>query len=244
VKKKVILTAVAVVVLCTVLVLRSHQAAAPSNKTNGNAATNTSNTTANSAAAFNKNLYATTDPASLWMVVNKATPLPSSYVPAGLTATTQGEVVRAETATALNKLVAAAKAGGNDMYVISGYRSYATQVTTYNNYVKTDGQAQADTYSARPGHSEHQTGLAVDLGNGTCDLEVCFGNTGAGKWLVAHAHEYGFIIRYPEGKQAITGYQYEPWHIRYVGTGLAAELHKNGQTMEEFFNVVPPKQPY
>jgi D-alanyl-D-alanine carboxypeptidase len=140
--------------------------------------------------------------------------------------------------------VAAAVKDGINLVMISGYRSYAAQVSTYNGYVAKDGKTAADTYSARPGHSEHQTGWAADLGNGTCDLEICFGDTKSGKWLATHAHEYGFIIRYPLGKEAITGYQYEPWHLRFVGLELSAELFKTGQTMEEFFGVVPAKQPY
>ncbi len=179
------------------------------------------------------------------MVVNKERVLPNSYMPADLT-NVLGEQMRADAAETLNKLLAAAKAEGINFKAISGYRSYNDQKITYNGFVKRDGQAKADTYSARAGHSEHQTGLAIDLGNsdGTCELQACFGQSAGGKWLAAHAHEHGFIIRYLEGKDEITGYQYEPWHLRYVGIDLATELYKSAQTLEEFFNIVPDKQPY
>jgi D-alanyl-D-alanine carboxypeptidase len=173
------------------------------------------------------------------VVVNKQNPLrPASFAPTDLTSIGNGQLARAETARSLTTLLQAAQTQGHTVYVLSGYRSYATQSAVYNNYVRNDGQANADTYSARPGHSEHQTGLAVDVGNGTCNLLACFGNTEAGKWLNSNAHRYGFIIRYPSGKQKTTGYQYEPWHLRYVGIELATEMQaKNIQTLEEFFGI-------
>jgi D-alanyl-D-alanine carboxypeptidase len=190
------------------------------------------------AASFDKNQFSLTTPSSIWMVVNKKRPLPGSYTPASLTAV-GGQQLRKEAADQLNVLLAAAKNSGQSMMVISGYRSYASQQNTYNSYVKRDGQAAADRYSARPGFSEHQTGLAADLGaaHGTCALEICFADTSEGKWLAAHAHEYGFIIRYIKDGESRTGYQYEPWHIRYVGKDLADQLHTSRQTMEEFFNL-------
>jgi len=123
----------------------------------------------------------------------------------------------------------------------SGYRSYAFQSDLYNGYVRTQGLATADRQSARPGYSEHQTGLAADLGGTSapgCNVAQCFANTIEGRWLADHAYEYGFIIRYPADKESITGYEYEPWHVRYVGVALAAEMHRRGiETLEEFFNV-------
>lgn len=141
-------------------------------------------------------------------------------------------------APALQEMVAAAKKDNVNLMLSSGYRSETLQTQFYNNYVAKDGQAAADRYSARPGTSEHQTGLAADMipTNDKCHLEVCFAQTAEGKWLAAHAHEYGFIIRYLDGKEAETTYQYEPWHIRYVGKELAAQLHTSGQTMEAFFD--------
>lgn len=185
---------------------------------------------------FDKNMYSLTEPSSIWVVVNKKRPLPSSYVPGDLTPVLGGQM-RTEAGNALKNLVNSAKNNGHDLSIISSYRSYNTQSSTYNGYVAQDGAAKADTYSARPGHSEHQSGLAVDLGNGVCNLEICFGDTSAGKWLASTAPNFGFIVRYPAGKDNITGYQYEPWHVRYVGVELAKELQKAGQTMEEFFNL-------
>ncbi len=192
-----------------------------------------------SSVVFNKSIYSTTSPASPWVIVNKSHPLtPLTYVPSNLTTTSSGQYVRADVATALTQLMQSSNRAGHRLYVLSGYRSYTTQVSVYNSYVQSDGQAKADTYSARPGYSEHQTGLAADIGTGACNLAICFGYSEAGKWLATHAYEFGFIIRYPADKTAVTGYQYEPWHVRYVGKALAAELHKKRiTTLEEFFGV-------
>ncbi len=187
---------------------------------------------------FDKNRYATDKPESPWVVINKVRPLPDKYVPAELT-TIRSAQMQALAAADLEKLMSAAAKDNVALRIISGYRSFETQQALYDGYVKKDGQAQADTYSARPGYSEHQTGLAADLGNGSghCDLDICFAATGGGQWLSANAHTYGFTIRYPEGKTPITGFQYEPWHIRYVGVDLANELRSKKQTLEEFFNL-------
>lgn len=183
--------------------------------------------------------FSTTEPSSIWVVVNKQHSLnPISYTPTDLVGIGNGQLARSDTATALSSLFAAAKANGTPIYSLSGYRSYATQSGLYNSYVQSDGQAAADTYSARPGYSEHQTGLAADVGTGTCDLNVCFGSTDAGKWIAANAYTYGFIVRYPADKTTITGYQYEPWHLRYVGVQLATQMHDKGiATLEEYFGV-------
>lgn len=187
---------------------------------------------------FDKKKYALNDPTSLWIIVNKSLPInPSSYMPDNLVTSSIGGQLRPEAAKALDVMVSDAKEMGVRLRVISSFRSYQAQKSVYEGYVAKDGQTAADTYSARPGTSEHQTGWAVDLGGNSCDLEICFANTTEGKWLAEHAHVYGFIIRYPEGKQSITGYQYEPWHIRYVGTDLALQLYLSKQTMEEFFGV-------
>ena len=153
------------------------------------------------------------------LLVNKKHPLPPSF--GGLDATA---------ATALGELQAAALLDGFSLPTLSGYRSYEYQGTLYNNYVAIDGQEIADTYSARPGFSEHQSGMAFDVGA----IDNNFGNTEAGIWLREHCHEYGFILRYPQGKEHITGYMYEPWHIRYVGVGSAREIHQRGITLEEY----------
>ena len=190
-------------------------------------------------AEFDKTKYSLSDPASPWVVVNKTRPLtPLSYTPSDLTAVGNNQQLRGDAAAALASLIAAAKTEGLNIEALSGYRSYDKQVVVYNNEVKNYGQAVADTESARPGYSEHQTGWAVDVGGGGCGIEDCFGNTAEGKWVAAHAHEYGFIVRYTAAKQSITGYRAEPWHIRYIGTELSLQLHATGvATLEEFFNL-------
>ena len=124
-----------------------------------------------------------------------------------------------------------AKALGLNIPLVSGYRSYETQEKLYNKYVKKDGEKKANTYSAKPGESEHQTGLAFDIGS----VDRSFANTIEAKWLAENAYLYGFIIRYPKDKEEITGYNYEPWHLRYVGQELAKYLKKNNLTLEEYY---------
>jgi D-alanyl-D-alanine carboxypeptidase len=119
----------------------------------------------------------------------------------------------------------------------SGYRSYATQTALYNSYVNSYGQEYADKYSARPGTSEHQTGLAMDITAESINFQLddSFGKTKEGLWLADNAHRYGFVIRYPEGMEGITGYFYEPWHVRYLGVRLATNIYKSGLTLEEYY---------
>ncbi|MGP0224334.1 M15 family metallopeptidase [Paenarthrobacter sp. NCHU4564] len=181
------------------------------------------------------------DPSSFSVLVNKSRPLnPLSYVPHDLiNARGSGQYMRAEAAAWLNGLFqGAADAGTGGLSIISGYRSYATQQQVYWGYVNQYGQAYADTISAKPGYSEHQTGLAMDIGNagGSCGLSTCFGDTAAGKWVAANAHKYGFIVRYPNGYTGTTGYSYEPWHLRYVGVALATDMQRRGfPTLEHYF---------
>ncbi|GFI55891.1 putative carboxypeptidase YodJ [Clostridiales bacterium] len=157
------------------------------------------------------------------LVVNKTYSLPSNYNPG----------VDDEANAALQKMFSAAKADGITLEIVSGFRSYDRQTQLYNNYVSRDGVAAADRYSARAGHSEHQTGLAFDLNS----LEESFGETKEGKWLKEHCHEYGFIIRYPKEKEEITGYMYEPWHVRYLGEAVAKSVTESGLCLEEYLNV-------
>lgn len=157
------------------------------------------------------------------LIVNKKYTLPANYNP-GVNPTAKA---------ALEKLQIGAQNAGFSMPIISGFRSYETQSRLYNNYVARDGEAKANTYSAKPGQSEHQTGLAFDVGA----LDDNYGNTAAGRWLSENAHKYGFIIRYMKGKENITGYQYEPWHIRYVGETVAADIYSKGLTLEEYLGV-------
>ena len=202
-------------------------------------------------AVFDAKKFSIDDSTSLWAVVNKLRPLtPKTYVPSNLVVpniplrgniTSTEKYVRSDTATALEKMVADATAQGVHFNLQSGYRSYDFQVTLYNRYVQQQGQAAADTQSARPGYSEHQTGLAADLGgtsNPSCNVEAFYGTTAESNWLAANADKYGFIVRYPQDKTPITGYTYEPWHVRYIGTELSTELQdKNIQTLEEFFGL-------
>jgi D-alanyl-D-alanine carboxypeptidase len=191
-----------------------------------------------------------TDPASLWVIANKQRPLqPASYepedlvtpdVPLRLSRGSEEMQLRKAAAEALEKLFAAGEADNHKLMLSSAYRSYAYQKNLYNYYVSVQGRDVADTQSARPGYSEHQTGLAADIGPaaGSCVVEECFGNTPEGRWVAAHAHEYGFVIRYQEGKQTTTGYIYEPWHLRYVGTDLSQKLHEAGNpTLEDYFGL-------
>lgn len=212
---------------------------------------NKTNQTASSAGqkTFDKNQYSTTDPTSIWVVVNKTHPLaPINYEPADLVAPnvplrySGNETMRLQktAATAVEQLFGAAKSQNINLMIASGYRSYSNQASVYSGYVRTLGQATTDRQSAKPGYSEHQTGFAVDVEPTSlaCELQQCFGETKEGKWLTTNAYSYGFIIRYPNSKEEITGYDYEPWHLRFVGSQLAAELHSSGiTTLEEYFGI-------
>jgi len=183
-------------------------------------------------------------PTHPWVLVNKSRPLnPLQFVPSDLVSWNgTSHLLRKSVSAAANQMFTGARAAGHSLEVISGYRSYATQRDLYNYYVQTYGQAYADQISARPGHSEHQTGLAMDVGNvgGGCGLTACFGDTPGGRWVAANAHRYGFIVRYPQGYTHITGYTYEPWHLRYVGVALATDMKVRGiPTMEQFFSLRP-----
>lgn len=194
---------------------------------------------------FDTSAHSIDDPMSPWVVTNKLRPLnPNNFQPTDLVmpegvANEWGQPLREPAARAAEALIGAAAAAGHDVWIISAFRDYNTQVALYYSYVDRDGQAAADTYSARPGHSEHQTGLVIDLDDyGACYLQSCFGDTAAGVWLAEHAAEHGFILRYPAGKEAITGFMAEPWHFRYVGIELAQEMKRtNTLTLEEFFGL-------
>ena len=137
-------------------------------------------------------------------------------------------------------MFSAAKQAGYTMWAQSGFRSYSTQQRLYNNYVNRDGKTAADTYSARPGHSEHQSGLAFDVcaTNKPC-ISSSFDNTEEAKWLASNAYKYGFILRYPKSKVNETGFMYESWHFRYVGKELSNKLYNDGDwiTLEDYFGV-------
>lgn len=181
------------------------------------------------------------DPASLAVVVNKRRPLvPEDWAPAALE-DVEGHLLRPEAAAAVRGMLAAARADGVPLRIVSGYRSWTEQARTYAGWVARKGPEAADTVSARPGHSEHQTGLAVDVGDGSgCDLRVCFADTAAAAWVAEHGPEHGFVVRYPWGEHGTTGYWYEPWHLRYLGPERARELERSGvPTLEEFSGLGP-----
>ena len=157
------------------------------------------------------------------LIVNKKYKLPSTF---------GGN--NDEANAALEKLQIAARDAGYSAKLVSGYRSYDSQSIIYNRYVLRWGQEYTDTVSARPGHSEHQTGLAFDVG----ELNSNYGNTAEGKWLAQNCYKYGFILRYLKGKENITGYAYEPWHIRYVGIETATYIMQNNLTLEEYLGIV------
>ena len=157
------------------------------------------------------------------LIVNKSYPLSADYDP-GLQPITKD---------AFQKLSDAAAQEGLELYIGSDYRDYAYQVKIYNNYCEIYGSEQADSFSARPGYSEHQTGLTIDCNT----IDDAFGDTPEAAWLAQHCADYGFIIRFPQGKEDVTGYQYEPWHIRYVGVDIAKEIQKYDLTLEEYLGV-------
>ncbi|WP_028400027.1 M15 family metallopeptidase [Ectobacillus panaciterrae] len=189
-------------------------------------------------------LVIVSNPDSLLVLVNKDRRLPDFYTPPDLVIPNvrfsyngdkEKMQMRKEAAKELEKLFQAADREGVYLFAVSAFRSYERQKALHTMYQKQEGEAVTAVSSAIPGTSEHQTGLAVDVSaqSSRFQLETSFGKTKEGKWLVEHAHEYGFIIRYPEDKTAVTGYMYEPWHIRYVGNPHADYLFKRRLTLEE-----------
>ena len=187
------------------------------------------------------------DPSFTWVVVNKQRPYsPKNYLasplamPAGVRSL-EGGALRADAAAALSSMVAAAaQAAAGEIALDSGHRSYRTQVTSYGVQVSSRGPAGADLVSARPGYSEHQSGLAADLVacTGRCGALDKLAGTPQDGWLLAHSWEYGWIVRYEAGHTAVTGYDSEPWHFRFIGVGLAKAYHDGGfHTLEEFFGL-------
>ena len=158
------------------------------------------------------------------LIVNKTYSLPSDFDPGKLDDTAE---------KAFEQLQADAAKEGLDIYIGSDFRSYSYQVDVYESYCETYGWEMADTFSARPGFSEHQTGLTIDCNT----IDDAFGQTKEAQWLAEHCADYGFIIRFPDGKEDITGYQYEPWHIRYVGVDIAREIMSKGLCLEEYLGV-------
>jgi zinc D-Ala-D-Ala carboxypeptidase len=194
--------------------------------------------------------YSLTDPASPWVVVNKHRPLsPESFIPADLVqpavrlaVSGEAALLNSTTAAAAERMFADAAAAGVVLTLASGYRSYTTQTATYNSYVTSRGRAEADTVSARPGYSEHQTGWSFDVGDGggACSFQPCFAEQPAAVWARENARRFGFVVRYPWMLHQITGYYYEPWHLRYIGVEAAGDMQSRGvATLEEYFGLEP-----
>ena len=162
------------------------------------------------------------------MIANKTYTLPASYNPG----------VQPEAMDAFYDMQAAAAADGISLWILSSFRSYEDQDVIYNRYVAQDGRDAADTYSSRPGHSDHQTGYTFDLNS----LEQDFQYDPAGQWLDKNCYKYGFIIRYPKGKESSTGNMYEPWHVRYIGVDLATKVTQSGLSLEEYFGITSQYQ--
>ncbi|OOC62570.1 M15 family metallopeptidase [Paenibacillus ihbetae] len=186
-----------------------------------------------------------TNLSSTVVLVNKQRNLPSTYAPKDLvvpnvpfsfSGPSPKKQLRKIAANALEDLFAAAKKDGIELKAVSGYRSYATQKSIFERNASIKGEAVANRTSARPGQSEHQTGLSMDISSASVGyaLEQSFGSTKEGKWLKANAHKYGFIIRYGKGKEKLTGYSYEPWHVRYVGVYIAGEITRQNLTLEQY----------
>ncbi|MFC3800579.1 D-alanyl-D-alanine carboxypeptidase family protein [Cohnella sp. GCM10012308] len=186
-----------------------------------------------------------TNSESILVLVNKKRELSSTYAPDDLvkpdvefsfSGDSPKQKMRKTAASALEKLFAGAKKDGITLKAVSGYRSYATQKSIFTRNADLKGEEVANRTSARPGQSEHQTGLAMDVSSASAnyELEQKFGDTKEGKWLAAHCAEYGFIIRFLKGEEDVTGYSYEPWHVRYVGKEAAKQIMKQGVTLEAY----------
>lgn len=177
-----------------------------------------------------------------YLIANKHYFLGSDYVPENMSkinsdcSNGSNSYMVEEAKLAFESLCRAASNQGYRIRSISAYRSYSYQNTLYNNYVARDGKSKADTYSARPGYSEHQTGLATDVDNYSTTF-TSFDKTKEYSWMQDNAYLYGFILRYPKDKVDITGYQYESWHYRYVGTDIAKYIHENNITYEEYYEM-------
>jgi len=187
---------------------------------------------------FYKDVNTLYNPTSYNYLVNKNNKLTSDYIPDDLEMinvkySCENKYLRKEARINFENMAKDAKKEGFNIVAVSTYRSYEYQEKLYNNYVLDKGFYYADMASARAGHSEHQTGLAVDVANESLDYDN-FESTKEFDWMKKNAHKYGFILRYPKGKFHITGFKYEPWHYRYVGIDIATYIYKNKLTLEEY----------
>ena len=188
---------------------------------------------------FYQNISLCPQPDSLTVLVNKYNQLPGDYVPQlePLGSQYGKGSLHPQAAQAFRQMADAAAADGLRLQSVSAYRSYSTQTGLYRNYVNQSGQTTADTFSAQAGHSEHQTGLALDIN--VARTSAHFENTAEFSWLQEHCAQFGFILRYPQDKDAITGYRFEPWHYRYVGTEIAQICMEQNLTYEEYLAALP-----
>ncbi|MEG1458724.1 MAG: M15 family metallopeptidase [Acetivibrio sp.] len=191
-----------------------------------------------------------TNPESIGVLINKEYGLPEDYVPEDLqipdikfsfSGYNEKKLMRQKASEALESLFQSAEEEGLNLYGVSGYRSYVRQLFIYNKNMRKDGLDLTSLYSAKAGHSEHQSGLSIDVSTQSIHnrLDVTFASTPEGRFLAEHAFEFGFVIRYPKDKSEITGYAYEPWHIRYVGVDLARVLTENNLCLEEYYGYSP-----
>ena len=177
----------------------------------------------------------------LLVLVNKKIQLPATYVPSdlvslvGSVSAVSGASLRKEAALALIDLINSAKASGMNLTIVSAYRSYAQQVAVFNGWASSAGLKSAESFSAKPGHSQHQLGTTVDFGvEGKSYFNDSFGQTAEGLWLFQNAATFGYVLSYPKGKESVTGYSYEPWHYRYIGIANAQKMDSLGLILEDF----------
>lgn len=186
---------------------------------------------------------------NIWKLVSKTSPIPIIFIPFGLQVSTvytnpkksdEERSVRADIEQPLIDMFSTAQTDGYSLMIGSGYRSANLQSIYFNSLSSSVGETAANQSIARPGQSEHQTGLAVDISTvaRNCYLSDCFAKTNDGIWLVNNSYKYGFILRYPEGKESITGYSYEPWHFRFVGVDLATAIYTSGLTFDEAYTYI------
>lgn len=189
---------------------------------------------------FYHNVKLITNPNDVLVLVNKNNRLPSNYIPDNLQMinvmyANENKYLRKEACIAFEKLSKDASILGYKVIAVSAYRDYNYQKQLYNKYVEEQGKKKADTFSARPGHSEHQTGLTIDVMGSNEDYDL-FEKSPEFEWMQKNAHKYGFILRYPHNKEKITGFKYEPWHYRYVGEKVAKIIYDEQITLEEYYD--------
>ncbi len=216
--------------------------------------TTTARPTTTTEPGFDKSQFSVDAPGSPWWMVGRDRPLTDNYAPETLAVpnlksakppSADAAKISAVATEAAAEMFAAAEQDGIRLVLLSGFRSQSTQAAVFERLKNRTSLANAEKYSARPGTSEHQTGLAMDITSlsAQCQLKPCFEQTSEAMWLLDNAYRFGFHLRYPKGMQEITGYQFEPWHYRYLGIDLATELYGSSLTMEEFFTTQEIEKP-